>query len=71
MSHFIVTFDYDMKTEVMATLKAVPGVAINGIPMRDGTVRVKTVTRTLDDEANAVHAIEDIHGVIDVRLLDR
>ena len=71
MSHFIVSFDYDLKSEVMEQLKAVPGVAINGIPMRDGTIKVKTVTRTLDDEANAVHAIEDIHGIIDVRLLER
>lgn len=71
MSHFIVTFDYDLKNEVMRTLKAVPGVIVNGVPMRDGTVKIKTATRTLDDEANAVHAVEDIHGVIDVRLLDR
>jgi nitrate reductase NapAB chaperone NapD len=69
MSHFIVTFDTDFKKEVMQTLKAVPGVRIMGQAMANGTVRIQTLTRTLDDESNAVHAVEDIHGVVDVRLL--
>lgn len=71
MSHFIVSFDYDLRGEVMDVLKAVPGVAVNGVPLRNGTVRVVTTTRDLDSEAAAVHAIEDIQGVIDVRLLGR
>ena len=69
MSHFIVTFDTDFKREVMHAIKAVPGVRIMGQAMANGTVRIQTVTRTLDDESNAVHAVEDIHGVVDVRLL--
>jgi hypothetical protein len=28
------------------------------------------VTRSLDDETSAVHAVEDIFGVVDVRLLE-
>jgi len=71
MSHFIVTFDTDLKKEVMQTLKAVPGVKITGNPLANGTVRIQTITRSLDDEANAVHAVEDIHGVVDVRLLEK
>ena len=71
MSHFIVTFDTDFTKEVMQTLKAVPGVKILGQAQANGTVRIQTVTRALDDEANAVHAVEDIHGVVDVRLLEK
>lgn len=70
MSYFIVTFDTDRKTEVMQALKAVPGVVVNGVPMANGTVHIKTVTRSLDDETSAVHAVEDIFGVVDVRLLE-
>lgn len=70
MSYFIVTFDTDHKAEVMQALKAVPGVVVNGVPLANGTVRIKTVTRTLDDETSAVHAVEDIVGVIDLRLLE-
>jgi hypothetical protein len=71
MSHFVVTFDTDFKQEVMQMLKAVPGVRIMGLAMANGTVRIQTLTRTLDDESNAVHAVEDIHGVVDVRLLEK
>lgn len=71
MSHFIITFDYDAKKEVMDALKVVPGVQINGVPMRNGTVVVKTVTRDLDSETAAVHAMEDIFGVLDVKFIER
>ena len=71
MSYFIVTFDTEVKNEVMQALKAVPGVVVNGVPMANGTVHIKTVTRTLDDESNAVHAVEDIFGVIDVRWIEK
>lgn len=71
MSYFIVTFDNERKAEVMQALKAVPGVVVNGVPMANGTVHIKTVTRTLDDESNAVHAVEDIFGVIDVRWIEK
>ena len=53
MSHFIVTFDYDMKKEVMDALREVAGVAVTGMPQRNGTITVKTVTRNLDAETNA------------------
>lgn len=71
MSYFIVTFDTEVKNEVLKALKAVPGVAINGVPLANGTVHVKTVTRSLDDESAAVHAMEDIFGVIDVRWIEK
>ena len=71
MSHFIITFDYDAKKEVMDALKAVHGVQVNGVPMRNGTVVVKTVTRDLDSETAAVHAMEDIFGVLDVKFIER
>lgn len=70
MSNFILTFDVDQRKEVLAALKTIRGVALNGKPMANGTVLVKTITRTLDDETAAVHSIEDIPGVIDLRLLD-
>jgi nitrate reductase NapAB chaperone NapD len=70
LSRFIVTFDTNQKKEVVQAMKAVPGVKVTGQFMANGTVRIETVTRTLDDESNAVHAVEDIHGVLDVRLLD-
>ncbi|MCA8915228.1 MAG: hypothetical protein KDB90_07440 [Planctomycetes bacterium] len=71
MSYFIVTFDTEVKNEVLKALKSVPGVAINGVPLANGTVHVKTVTRSLDDESAAVHAMEDIFGVIDVRWIEK
>jgi copper chaperone CopZ len=71
VSRFIVAYDIDLQNEVISALKAVPGVVVTGKPLADGTVTVKTTTRTLDDEAAAVHAMEDVHGVIDVRLLEK
>jgi len=71
VSDFIIAFDIDLKKEVMDALKAVPGVVVTTKPLADGTVRVKTVTRHLDDESAAVHAMEDIHGVIDVRFIEK
>jgi hypothetical protein len=71
MSHFIVTFDTDYSRDVLEAIKAVPGVKLTGKPSANGTLRIQTVTRSLDDEASAVHAVEDIHGVVDVRLLDK
>jgi hypothetical protein len=70
MSNFVVAFDIDLQSAVIAAIRKVPGVVLDGAPQADGTVRIRTNTRHLDDEAAAVHAIEDIHGVIDVRLLD-
>lgn len=70
MSRFIVSFDEEFKDRVMKELKYIPGIAITGIPKRDGTVTIRTTTKTLDDEANAVHSVEDIEGVVDVRLLN-
>jgi hypothetical protein len=71
MSHFIVTFDYDAKKEVMDALKVVEGVVVTGMPRRDGTVTVKTITRNLDTETAAVHAMEDIFGVLDVKFIEK
>ena len=70
LSHFIVSFDTDLRDEIVKAIRAVPGVVLTGMPQADGTVRIKTVTRSLDDESNAVHAVEDIYGVNDVRLLE-
>jgi nitrate reductase NapAB chaperone NapD len=71
VSHFIVTFDTDYKKEVVDAIKAVPGVKLTGSAEANGTLRIQTITRSLDDESNAVHAVEDIHGVVDVRLLEK
>jgi nitrate reductase NapAB chaperone NapD len=71
VSHFIVTFDTDYKKEVVDAIKAVPGVKLTGRAEANGTLRIQTITRSLDDESNAVHAVEDIHGVVDVRLLEK
>lgn len=71
MSDFIISFDTDLKGDVMAALKAVQGVVVSGRAQANGTVRVKTVTRHLDDETAAIHAMEDIHGVLDVRLIEK
>ena len=71
MSHFIVTFDYDLMSEVMDTLKTIPNVAVTSKPLRNGTVKIKTNTRDLDAESRAIHAIEDIPGILDVRLIDK
>ncbi|MHC4841255.1 MAG: hypothetical protein ACYTDT_09925 [Planctomycetota bacterium] len=69
MSRFILTFDYDHKDDVMKALKKVQGVKVNSLPRRNATVNVQTVTRTLDDETRAVKAMEDIIGVVDLRLV--
>lgn len=70
MSRFMLTFDIDRQNEVIKAVKALPGVMLAGIPQADGTVIVRTTTRTLDDETIAVRGIEDIQGVIDLRLMD-
>lgn len=70
MSRFILTFDIDRQKEVIKAVKALPGVMLAGIPQADGTVIVRTTTRTLDDETIAIRNIEDIQGVIDLRLMD-
>jgi hypothetical protein len=70
MSRLLVAFDIDLQHEVIAAIKQLPGVALDGRPQADGTVQVRTTTRHLDDETAAVHALEDVNGVIDVRLLE-
>ncbi len=69
MSDFIVSFDNFLEKEVMQKLRTLRGIAVTSRPDRNGTVRVRTVTRHLDDETEAIRSIEDIPGVIDVRLL--
>lgn len=69
MSDFLITFDTSMQREVLDELKALRGVLITGKPQRNGTLKVRTTTRHLDDETEALRAIEDIPGIIDVRLL--
>lgn len=68
MSNFIVTYDVTMQREVLNELKAVRRVIITGKPQRNGTVTVRTNTRHLDDETEALRSIEDIPGILDVRL---
>lgn len=69
MSLLLLTLDPDQRAEVLEMLKAVRGVVVVTQPAADGTMKIKTVTRSLDDESEAVHAVEDIPGVIDLRLL--
>ena len=70
MSRFMLTFDVDRQQEGIKAVKPLPGVMLAGIPQADGTVIVRTTTRTLDDETIAIRNIEDIQGVIDLRLMD-
>ncbi|MCC7510725.1 MAG: hypothetical protein IT464_15285 [Planctomycetes bacterium] len=71
MSNFILAFNIEQKKEVLDALAEVTGIVVSGRPQADGTIRIRTVTRNLDDESAAVHAVEDIPGVIDLRLLDK
>jgi hypothetical protein len=70
MSRFVLAFDIEQKGDVMARLKRVPGIVVAGIPQADGTVMIRSTTRTLDDETLAIRGVEEIPGVIDLRLLD-
>lgn len=68
MSNFIVTFDTSMQREVLAELKALRRVIITGKPQRNGTLQIRINTRHLDDETEALRSIEEIPGIIDIRL---
>ncbi|MBE7490697.1 MAG: hypothetical protein HS108_02875 [Planctomycetes bacterium] len=70
MSRFVLAFDVDQQKDVLAALKTVRGVVIASPPAADGTLVLRTTTRTLDDETAAIRSVEDIPGVIDLRLLD-
>ncbi|MBX3475167.1 MAG: hypothetical protein KF754_12345 [Planctomycetes bacterium] len=69
MSRFLLAFDIEQQKEVLKALKSVRGVVVAGTPQADGTVVIRTVTRNLDDETSAVRSVEDIPGVIDLRLI--
>jgi nitrate reductase NapAB chaperone NapD len=69
MSDLIVSFDNFLQKEVLEELWTLRGIVVSGKPQRNGTIKVRTVTRHLDDETEAIRSIEDIPGVIDVRLL--
>lgn len=69
MSNFIVTYDVEKQEHVVGLLREMKGITLAGKPAADGTVRVRTKFPTLDAEADAIHAIEDIEGVLDVRLI--
>ncbi|MCC6573806.1 MAG: hypothetical protein IT462_08445 [Planctomycetes bacterium] len=69
MSTFIVAFDIEKKDYVIGVIRQMKGVTLASKPAADGTVRVRTKLPTLDAEADTVHAIEDIDGVLDLRLI--
>ncbi len=69
MSDLIVSFDNFLQKEVLEELRTLRGIVVAGKPQRNGTVKIRTTTRHLDDETEAIRSIEDIPGVIDVRLL--
>lgn len=69
MSDFIVSFDTDKQDHVLGLLRQMKGITLTSKPAADGTVRMRTKFPTLDAEADAVHAVEDIDGVLDVRLI--
>jgi nitrate reductase NapAB chaperone NapD len=71
MSEFLVAFDNEQRKDVLSELRKVEGVRVTGAPAADGTVRIRTITRSLDDESSAIHAVEVIPGVMDVRLLHK
>jgi len=70
MSRFMLAYDIEQQKEVLKALKSVPGVAVAGTPQADGTVVLRTTTRGLDEETSAIRRVEEIPGVIDLRLLD-
>lgn len=69
MSSFVVAYDIDQQTDVLKKLRQVAGASVTGAPQADGTITIRTTTRSLDDETAVLRAIEDIPGVIDLRLL--
>ncbi|MEE9312648.1 MAG: hypothetical protein V3V10_09590 [Planctomycetota bacterium] len=69
MSNFILTFDWEEKATVMKALKKVPGIKITSIPRRNGTLNLKTTTKNLGDETNAIKTVEDLVGVMDLTLV--
>lgn len=68
MSHFVLAFDVEQRKEVLAKLHKARGIVVTGIPKADGTITIRTATRHLDDETEAIRSVEDIPGVIDLRL---
>lgn len=70
MSRFLLAFDIDRQKDVLAAVRGVRGVQVAGMPQADGTVVVRTTTRSLDDETMAIRSLEDIPGVLDLRLLE-
>ncbi len=69
MSNLLVAFDNDKRDYVIGVIKQMKGITLATKPAADGTVRIRTKFPTLDAESEAVHAIEDIDGVVDVRLI--
>lgn len=71
MSNFLLAYDIDLQDEVLKAVRAIKGVALTGIPQADGTVTLRLKTRTLDEETSLIRVLEEIHGVVDLRLLQK
>lgn len=71
MSEFLLAFDIELRDDVLKAVRAVKGVAVTSIPQADGTVTLRLKTRTLDEETTLIRTVEEIHGVLDLRLLQK
>jgi nitrate reductase NapAB chaperone NapD len=69
MTQFIVSFDTDYKESVIELLNEVESVRLLSKPGADGTMRIEIRAANLDEETTAIRSIEDIPGVLDLRML--
>ena len=70
MSLFILAYERRHERAVLESMLRVPGIALISTDPLDCTLRLRTTTRSLDEESEAIHAVEEIRGVIDLRLLE-
>lgn len=70
MSHFILAYEPGHELAVLESMRRVPGITLISADPLDCTLRLRTTTRSLDEESEAIHAVEEIRGVIDLRLLE-
>ena len=68
MTQFLLSFDTDYKASVLELLRAAKGVRLVSAPAADGTVRIEIKAPNLDDETTLLRSVEEIPGVLDVRV---
>ncbi|KAA0212075.1 hypothetical protein EDM80_10510 [bacterium] len=68
MTQFLLSFDTDYRASVLELLRATKGVRLVSAPAADGTVRIEIKAPNLDDETTLLRSVEEIPGVLDVRV---